>query len=260
MLPDSRPVSENSFPCPHPISCCLQGRAASVSPQARILSPSSPHLSLLTLSLLTPLCPRMRASRTLQAFLLGAGPPEPGPAPVSQIPTPGSATFRKLPRWGPPLCRGWAHSGLDLHPMGSEPHSSGHGNPYCGSKAPLCPRLPPPRPLEPLTRTPCPLPSRPLTLTLALAQAVPSAPSTLPLQASAWLMLHVFPTTRTTTMCVCVWGVGGGACYTSLTELIRLSLCFLFAGASLLPSGLNCSFSVGRCCEHPSVVPADTRQ
>ena len=64
LLPDSRPVSENSLPCPHPISCCLQGRASSVSPQARILSPSSPHLSLLTLSLLTPLCPRMRASRT----------------------------------------------------------------------------------------------------------------------------------------------------------------------------------------------------
>ena len=177
-----------------------------MSPQARILSPFSPHLSLLTLSLWIPLCPLMQASRTSGVSSRGWA-PRTWPCPC-QIPTPRSAAFRNLSRWGPPLCRGWAHSGLDLHPMGSEPHSSGHGNPYCGSKAPLCPRLPPPRPLEPLTRNPCPLLSRPLTLTLALAQAVPLAPSTLPLQTSAWLMLHVFPTTRTTTMCVCVCGVG----------------------------------------------------
>lgn len=140
LLPGSRPVSENSLPCLHPAPRCLQGGASSVSPQARSVSPSSPHRSLLTLSLWTPLCPRMRMRTSGSTCGSSQGwAPRTRPHLCQSNSHSMLSAFGNLPRWGPPLCRGWAHSGLDLHPMGSEPHSSGYGNPYCGSTAPCAP-------------------------------------------------------------------------------------------------------------------------
>lgn len=133
-------LSENSLPCPHPAPRCLQGGASSVSPQARSVSPSSPHRSRLTLSLWTPLCPRMRMRASGSTGVSSQSwAPRTRPRLCQSNSHSTLSAFGNLPRWGPPLCRGWAHSGLDLHPMGSEPHSSGYGNPYCGSKAPCAP-------------------------------------------------------------------------------------------------------------------------
>lgn len=137
-------LSENLLPCPHPTLRCLQGRTSSLSPQAQRVSPSCPHLALLTLD--SSLSPEAQTPAP-QVFLPWAGPPEPGPAPSLKFPlcVQGLA-FGNCPTWGPPATSlpGWAHSGLDLHPMGSEPHSSGHGNPYCGSKALCAPTCRPP--------------------------------------------------------------------------------------------------------------------
>lgn len=64
-------LSKNLLPCPHPTRRCLQGQASSLSPQARRVSPSCPHLTLLTLD--SSLSPEAQPPHR-RCFFPGLGP------------------------------------------------------------------------------------------------------------------------------------------------------------------------------------------